>query len=349
MTTISDTISESSGSIIIDQRLITHNDSGGEAALFEIDSLNGHIIRKVVISNATNLDWEDLCADDDHIYIGDFGNNNGDRTDLVIYRIAILDYLNTPNDTVIADTIQFNYSDQIDFSPSPQATNFDAEALLSYNDSLYIFTKNWLDDRSNVYSISKTPGIHLANKVDSLDPQGLVTGATYDATIDKIVLVGYSLIFPFIVEIDQIGNGPFSSGNIYRYSVFTQGSVQIESIAAIGADQFYITAEESFTGPASLYKLHYTSVGISTSIQAELIVYPNPTSGIVQVQSSIPKNGSATIRVFDVMGNILLSEDHRSHTINSNYSIDLSNLTRGIYLLEFSNGRTSKATTIILN
>ena len=49
LTTLSDTVSENSGLLNLNGRLITHNDSGGEAALFEIDSLNGHILRKVVV------------------------------------------------------------------------------------------------------------------------------------------------------------------------------------------------------------------------------------------------------------------------------------------------------------
>lgn len=349
MTTISDTISESSGIIIIDQRLITHNDSGGEAALFELDSLTGHILRKVVIANATNVDWEDICADDEHIYIGDFGNNSGDRTDLMIYRISILDYLTTSNDTVYADTIQFHYSDQVDFSPSPQATNFDAEALLSYNDSLYIFTKNWLNNRSNVYSIPTTPGIHQANKVDNLDPQGLVTGAVYEPISDKIMLVGYSQIFPFVVEIDQFGNGPFSSGNIYKYSVFPQASVQIESITPVGVDQFYITAEENFTGPALLYKLHNATVGISTTQYADLTVFPNPSTGFVQICTSLPNNGSATIKIIDLLGNVLLTEEHGTSGDYATYHVDLAGLPSGTYLLEFNNGRTSRTTKVVLD
>jgi len=70
-------IVESSGAIIFNNRLITHNDSGGENKLFEVDLTTQQVARTVTISNATNIDWEDITQDDTFIYIGDFGNNNG--------------------------------------------------------------------------------------------------------------------------------------------------------------------------------------------------------------------------------------------------------------------------------
>ncbi|MCD4681234.1 MAG: hypothetical protein K8S00_12690, partial [Bacteroidales bacterium] len=63
VTTLHDSIEETSGLIYLNHKLITHNDSGGEAALYEIDSISGNVVRKVFISNAKNTDWEDICYD----------------------------------------------------------------------------------------------------------------------------------------------------------------------------------------------------------------------------------------------------------------------------------------------
>lgn len=49
LTVLPDEVMESSGLINLDDRIITHNDSGGEAALFEIDRTSGMVLRKVVI------------------------------------------------------------------------------------------------------------------------------------------------------------------------------------------------------------------------------------------------------------------------------------------------------------
>ena len=167
VTHLNNSINETSGLITINQKLITHNDSGGEAALYEIDTTSGNYTRKVTVSNAYNQDWEDICSDSNYIYIADFGNNSGTRTNLKIYRILISDFINTPNDTVTADTINFNYADQTDFTPSTYSTNFDAEAIISIGDSLYIFTKNWGNYWTNIYALPKTPGSYQATKTIS--------------------------------------------------------------------------------------------------------------------------------------------------------------------------------------
>ena len=62
-----DEINETSGLIFLENKIITHNDSGDEPMLYEIDSINAQITRKVVIKNAINTDWEDICYDDEYI------------------------------------------------------------------------------------------------------------------------------------------------------------------------------------------------------------------------------------------------------------------------------------------
>ncbi len=133
---LENTVEESSGLIYLDGRIITHNDSGGSSSLFEIEESTGNVIRQVTIANATNRDWEDIEYDATHIYIGDFGNNNGTRQDLKVYKVTIADYLNG-DDQATAEIIEFSYEDQLDFTSSPMNTNFDAEGLIAYEDHLF--------------------------------------------------------------------------------------------------------------------------------------------------------------------------------------------------------------------
>ena len=91
-------LSESSGAVFFNGRFISHNDSGNENKLYELDTATGLILRTVHIQNAVNSDWEDLAQDATSLYIGDIGNNRGNRTDLKIYKIAKADYL--ASDTV---------------------------------------------------------------------------------------------------------------------------------------------------------------------------------------------------------------------------------------------------------
>lgn len=258
---------ETSGLLFLDQRLITHNDSGGEPALYEIDTITGGVVRKVMLSNALNTDWEDICADSTYIYVGDFGNNFGTRKNLGIYRISITDYLTSETNSIKAELINFSYADQEDFSPNPGFTNFDAEAFIAYNDSLYIFTKNWGDGRSKVYACPKEPGTYKLQNIDVIDAKGLVTGASYNAENNTILFCGYAFFFPFLMEVSNFSSNKFSDGTINRYFLPREGSTQVEGITRINAHRYFYSAEANRKGGATLYGFY--EIDLSSMIQRE--------------------------------------------------------------------------------
>jgi hypothetical protein len=71
-------------------------------------------------------------------------------------------------------------------------------------------------------------------------------------------------------------------------------------------------------------------------------VYPNPTSGILNI-SGLPENHeTATVRIFDMLGRAVLSE-----TLKMQGSVDLSQLNKGAYFLEIVNGKSRIGKNII--
>ncbi len=335
LTALADSIKETSGLIYLNQKLITHNDSEGRPALYEIDTISGNVIRTVVVSNATNIDWEDICYDSTYLYIGDFGND-GSRTDLKIYRLSISSYLTTVNDTVTVDTIRFNYSDQTDFTPSQFSTNFDAEALISYNDSLYIFTKNWGNNWTNIYALPKTPGTYQLSKVDSINAQGLVTGATYNSVSNTILLLGYTFVFPFIIEISNFTSNEFSSGTIKRYLIPPPPdfSYQMEGITSLNQNQYYITAEEFGTLKPALYRLDTDNLlGLEPIKEITGLIYPNPASDVIHIKY----NDLSTVEIYDLHGVL--------QKISSSEQIYISDLGKGLYITIMKNSGGDKSLT----
>lgn len=333
LTALQDSLKETSGLIYLNQKLITHNDSGGEPDLYEIDTISGEIIRTVTISNATNVDWEDICYDSTYLYIGDFGNN-GSRRDLKIYRLPISSYLTTINDTVTVDTIQFTYSDQSNFTPSQFSTNFDAEALISYDDSLYIFTKNWGNNWTNIYALPKTPGTYQITKVDSLDVQGLVTGATYNSISKTILLLGYTFVSPFIIEISNFNYNEFSNGTIKKYLISSPPdySIQMEGITYLNQNQYYITAEEFAPLKSALYRLDTDHISGLNSIEEKGgLIYPNPSSNVVHIEF----DDISRVEIYDLHGEL--------QKISSNQQIYISDLSKGMYIIIIYNARGDKS------
>ena len=130
-------VEETSGLIFLNGKIITHNDSGDDPNLYEIDTISGTILRIINITNATHIDWEDISQDNTYIYIADIGNNNGDRDNLIIYKILKSDFISSTS--VTAEQITFSYEDQTDFTSQPNNSNFDAEAIAVYQENIFIF------------------------------------------------------------------------------------------------------------------------------------------------------------------------------------------------------------------
>ena len=130
------------------------DDLGGDGLDFDGEhSANEYVPSPEELQSVENIDWEDLSKDYNHLYIGDFGNNLGNRVDLNIIKINITDFISSNNFEI--ENISFSYSDQTNFNNSIYNHNYDAEAIIATEYHLYIFTKNSTEPfRSGVIIIS---------------------------------------------------------------------------------------------------------------------------------------------------------------------------------------------------
>ena len=261
---LNDDVRETSGLANVNGKIYTHNDSGGSNLLYEINASTGDVIRSITVNGATNVDWEDLAYDDTHLYIADIGNNLGNRSNLKIYKILKSDL--DANITVNAETIAFSYTDQTTFTYDPFTTPYDAEALIAYNGQLYVFTKNWADHTSKVYSIPTIPGSYEVTSVSEKALDVMVTGAAIDGAGSSVTLVGYTNPYdidtPFksmIVKLSGFTGDNFFSGSIAEHEIKNSQIVgQVEAILFNTSLEFYLSAEgvtvQSVEYPAKLYK-----------------------------------------------------------------------------------------------
>ncbi|MBS2098917.1 hypothetical protein [Carboxylicivirga linearis] len=195
-------LDETSGLIYFDNSYWTINDSGNEACLYRINE-EGEVNQTIKIANAKNIDWEDITQDEENIYIADTGNNNGNRTIFTIYKIRKKDIPPSKEDIhILAKIIDFKYEDQ-GTNLQPYAHNFDCEALISFNDQLGLFTKNWADGKSSFYIINTTE--RVAKPQFTINSYGLITGADFNKVNNEVLLIGYQYInqtqLPFFIKI----------------------------------------------------------------------------------------------------------------------------------------------------
>ena len=328
-------LEETSGLIYWDDTLWTHNDNG-DTILYRLNPSDGSIAGNVSLYPQVNKDWEEISQDEDYVYVGDFGNNvNGNRTDLKIIRVSKTSILaGTPE----MDIINFEYEDQIDFTPKgPNNTNYDCEAFIITDDYIFLLTKEWVSNQTRVYKLPKIPGTYQAELQDTFQINGLVTGAVYNKDKGIIALSGYNnYLQPFVFLLYDFTGEDFFGGNKRKLGLNLPFH-QVEGITTEDGLNYFISNErfDTMGTTQQLHTLDLTSylegylniLPFEDSVQFK--IFPNPTSSILKIignENLFPSKYTivdSTAR--KVKEGILTTQ---------NSVIDISELSVGTYILK---------------
>ena len=260
---------ESSGIVLSDDYIFTINDSGNSSVFYKVNPVDGSLVQSISVTNYDNKDWEDITDDSNYIYIGDFGNNSGKRTDLRVLKISKSQFINNTASTVSvsAEAIEFSYSEQTSFISS-STHNFDCESLISKEDNLYLFTKNRGDNKTRAYKLSKEPGQYSLTTLASYEINGLVTGGDYNAQTNELVLIGYAASMhtnSFVYMFSNFTDDSFFSADVTKKVIGNASSNwQTEAIAfgSTDGENLFISCESTGFSIATLYKTDKTTLGL---------------------------------------------------------------------------------------
>ncbi len=241
-------INETSGLEIINNNFITHNDSGGDPVVYEFNQ-NGVIINRYNINgdsgyNLENVDWEDLGADGEYLYIADTGNNFGTRKDLKLIKV------DPSNNFQAVNEINISYKDQESFLPKLRH-KFDAEGLTIIDDQIALFSKDRDSLNTDIYFIPTNGG--PLSSINTFNVKALITGADYDNNLGLLALISYDsdgnqyiILFPNF--------NPKGKNSFKKFRIPIDKS-QMESIKIINKNEFWITSEDEGSGHPTLYKI----------------------------------------------------------------------------------------------
>ena len=348
---ISGKVTESSGLILIDGYVWSLNDAGNPAEVFKIDTSDGSIVQTLTLTNYPNTDWEDMTADSNYLYVGDFGNNDGNRKDLKVLKIDKSQFIGStaPSVNVTAQAIEFSYSDQSSYTPS-STHNFDCESVISVGDYLYLFTKDRGDFQTRVYKLSKVPGAYVLTPITSYDVHGLITGADYNPNNGEVVLVGYfgGHKSSFMYYLDDYTGDQFFSGNKRRIEIGNATTDwQTEGVTFDTDTRLFISCETSYV-PATLYyseKSSWRPLGVESIENTDnmMSVYPNPTNRYLHID--LPSNNGAIIAaLYTTNGQLMMEKTGKGKFIE----LDLGTIDKGMYVLEVQAGQNDSIKKVIL-
>jgi hypothetical protein len=150
----------------------------------------------------------------------------------------------------------------------------------------------------------------------------------------------------YYVVVYTFSNGGTNTILIANDQSFSQGANSIMYFVA--ASRWYTGYNGSLTFNAPWIRTlseTYNGIGLEENNANALSVYPNPTTGNVNI--SLTNGGKYTVEVVDMVGNVVSREEV---TVNSNEKLtrDFSNLTNGIYLLNVNGENFSKTTKLTI-
>lgn len=244
-------ISEVSGITFHNNLIWSIQDSGNSNEVFGFDE-SGKLIEQIEVQDAENIDWEAITSDKQgNLYIGDFGNNDNDRHDLAIYKLASSNY------SKVSEKISFYYPEQTDFPAKKKEKLYDCEAFFLYQNAFYLFTKNrskGFDGTSLIYKIPAIAGNHPAKligrfKACSNYNSCVITGATISSDEKQIVLLGHDRLW----LIENFEGDDFLSGKLSELELNHHS--QKEGICFKDNETLFIADERSKKIGGKLYEV----------------------------------------------------------------------------------------------
>lgn len=228
----------------------TLNDSGDEPRVYPI-TIDGRVVPSVrhpeipgtFIGGAINSDWEDIALDaSGRLIVADFGNNSNDRRDLCLYILPEPEP--TEGRTTFASKVFIEYPDQRAWPAPREDRNFDAEAIFTVGDDIYILSKNRSDTFTKLYRLDdRAQGVtNTLTLIGRYDLKGQATGA--DASPDglRLAVLTYDRVWLFERPSTR---SPFFAGrvSVRPYRISGEGG-GVESIC-FESDSSLLIADEA--------------------------------------------------------------------------------------------------------
>lgn len=321
-------LEETSGLIIVNDTLISHNDGGNPPMLYSLTK-KGTLIDSVRLKGASNVDWEDISFDKGSIYISETGNNFQNRKDLRILTIR---------NNEITHVTRFKYARQKDFPSRDPHRDFDCEALLVRNDTAFLFSKTWSQPyhgKTWMYTFPLAGNEEkILQPVDSFYTQksGLLDGSITSCDLSPgqkyMALTSCNYLYVFF----HFKNNQFLQGN---YAVFRYESTsQREAIAFETDSTFYVTDERWANlvgGNMYRYNLAPFMDGRIQYTVPEVKGFKMKANGKEKFKCElkwVSPGENVELYVFDTWGNIIQSQTLNRSAVDT-YSADVI-ITSGI-------------------
>jgi hypothetical protein len=154
-----------------------------------------------------------------------------------------------------------------------------------------------------------------------------------------------TLIYQFSTNswVSVIDNKPFNGDNIFNGVV---SRIELNDTIQVYSPGIYRGATIGGTRVFDVFKFKFTPDGISVfDKQPQLKLFPNPSSGIININTGQQSFSAYTMEIINNQGQIVYS----SNVTKEDMQIELGDLPKGIYIIKIQNAYILKTQKLILN
>jgi len=254
------------------------------------------------------------------------------------------------NSSVSSDKITFTYSDYKGISKKKKSHNFDCEAFIATDDSLYLFSKNHENQKTKLYKLPKEPGDYIAEIVTTFNSAGLITGADINNESNEITLVGYvnNEWTPFTWLLFDYKDNDFFGGNKRRIDLLNIIATQTEAIAyTIGKNEVMTSEGRLFSQTAYDFNSGLwtdESPSAISEVKSSLFNFslsPNPVSkGKLNIEINKLPVGVYQIEIYDTLGQLIKVTKYKVTKKEklTKIKIRVGNYPTGVYFVRMISG-----------
>jgi hypothetical protein len=171
-------------------------------------------------------------------------------------------------------------------------------------------------------------------------PQNATSGNAYLTAISRAVPVGDTI---------SVGNN-FSTTAYVEFSRAIRFGGSCGAINRANPIQDANTANNSTYVDITWWNVDRNGVSVDkVSFDNNIALYPNPANNELNVQLKYAQYADVVVELIDITGKVVLSENVSSSISNNGYTLDVSNVPNGIYIVKVVNGEqvnTSKVSVV---
>ncbi len=185
----------------------THNDSGGGAFIYALDT-NGKKRGVWRVAGAENVDWEDMAIftqnNESYLYIGDIGDNDRERNSIIVYRFVEPNIKNEDSSSTKSNPLQTENAEAFRLEYPDGKHNCETLLVHPTTGDIYLVTKT-SKGTAGVYKISNpsASSINKLVKVSDLSVPGMLKGFLTGGDISpdgrRVILCDYFAAFEFVL------------------------------------------------------------------------------------------------------------------------------------------------------